>query len=99
MEATMSRFSILWAASAVIGASVAHVSVAGAQTDVNLRLDWSLYGAHAPFYLGLEEGLYEKAGLNVTVAEGQGSATVSKLVAQGGDQFGFIDFSTMIRGV
>lgn len=84
---------------AVVGASLGSMATAEAQTDVSLRLDWSLYGAHAPFYLGLEEGLYEKEGLNLTIGQGSGSATTSKLVAQGGDQFGFIDFSTLVRGI
>lgn len=66
---------------------------------VSFRLDWSIYGSHAPFYLALHEGLYEQAGLKVSIGEGQGSATVAQLVAQGDDQIGFVDFGTMLRGV
>lgn len=66
---------------------------------ISFRLDWSLYGSHAPFYLAVKEGLYEEAGLSVTVGEGQGSATVAQLIAQGNDQLGFVDFGTMVRGV
>lgn len=68
-------------------------------TEIDFRLDWSLYGSHAPFFLAQEEGLYEAEGLDVTISEGQGSATVAKLVAQGNDQLGFVDFATMVRGV
>lgn len=95
----MKKRNILASIAAITGTMLASSAAVRAETDVNLRLDWSIYGTHAPFYLALEEGLYEKQGLNVTVEQGQGSATVSKLVAQGRDQFGFIDFSTMIRGI
>lgn len=67
--------------------------------EINFRLDWSLYGSHAPFFLAQEEGLYEAEGLDITISEGQGSATVAKLIAQGDDQIGFVDFATMVRGV
>ena len=68
-------------------------------TPISFRLDWSIYGSHAPFYLAVKEGLYKEAGLDVTIGEGQGSATVSQLIAQGNDQLGFVDFGTMARGV
>ncbi|WP_037446735.1 ABC transporter substrate-binding protein [Skermanella stibiiresistens] len=86
-------------ASLCVAAAVSTAAPALAQTKLNFRLDWTIYGSHAPFYLALESGLYEKAGLDVSISEGQGSATVTKLVAQGGDQAGFIDFGSMVRGV
>ncbi len=72
---------------------------ANAATPVSLRLDWTLYGTHAPFFLALEEKLFDKAGLAVTIGEGQGSGTVVQLVGRGNDQVGFIDFASMIRAV
>ncbi len=68
-------------------------------TPISFRLDWSIYGSHAPFYLAVKEGFYKEAGLDVKIGEGQGSATVSQLIAQGNDQLGFVDFGTMARGV
>lgn len=68
-------------------------------TKINFRLDWSIYGSHAPFYLAVKEGFYKEAGLDVSIGEGQGSATVAQLIAQGNDQLGFVDFGTMARGV
>src|SRR5215203_7549875 len=70
-----------------------------AQTEVNFRLDWSLYGVHAPFFLAQERGYFAKEGLKVDIQEGQGSATVMQLIAQGRDQIGLIDYSTMLYGV
>jgi NitT/TauT family transport system substrate-binding protein len=72
---------------------------AQAPTKLNFRLDWTVYGTHAPFYLALDKGLYAKEGLDVKIEEGQGSGTVAKLVAQGNDHMGFIDFTSMTRGV
>ncbi|MGV6871885.1 ABC transporter substrate-binding protein [Pseudochelatococcus sp. B33] len=74
-------------------------AIAQDKTNVSFRLDWSIYGTHAPFYLALKEGLYEREGLNVTIGEGQGSATVAKLIAQGADPIGFVDFGTLARSV
>lgn len=75
------------------------ISRAKASTPIGLRLDWAIYGSHAPFYLALEEKMYEKAGLNVSIGEGQGSATVAKIVGQGNDPIGFLDFTSTIRAV
>jgi len=70
---------------------------AHAATPNSFRLDWTIYGTHAPFYLALEEKMFDKAGLTVSIGEGQGSGTVAQLVGRGNDQIGFIDFASMIR--
>lgn len=80
-------------------AAVPFAPAAHAQTQINFRLDWSLYGVHAPFFLAQERGYFEKEGLKVSIEEGQGSATVMQLVAQGRDQMALIDYSTMLYGV
>jgi NitT/TauT family transport system substrate-binding protein len=72
---------------------------ARAATNVSFRLDWTIYGVHAPFYLALEEKMFEKAGLNVTIGEGQGSGTVSQILGRGHDQIALIDFASMIRAI
>jgi NitT/TauT family transport system substrate-binding protein len=82
------------AAVVVMGSS----AMAQAPTKISFRLDWTVYGTHAPFFLAVTSGMYAKEGLDVSVEEGQGSGTVAKLVAQGNDQMGFVDFTSMIRG-
>lgn len=72
---------------------------AAASTPISFRLDWAIYGSHAPFYLALEEKMYAKAGLNVSIGEGQDSATVAKIVGQDNDPIGFLDFTSTIRAV
>ncbi|MER1966452.1 ABC transporter substrate-binding protein [Castellaniella sp. GW247-6E4] len=74
-------------------------SAGKALMPVNFGLDWSLYGTHAAFFLGLKNGLYAKEGLDVKITEGSGSATLAQQIARGNQDLGFQDFATMIRGV
>jgi len=66
---------------------------------LEFRLNWTLYGEHAPFFLGVEKGFYEEEGLDVTIVEGSGSATVTKLLGNGTNVIGYVDSATMMRGV
>jgi NitT/TauT family transport system substrate-binding protein len=66
---------------------------------IEFRLNWTLYGEHAPFFLGLEKGFYAEEGLDVTIVEGSGSATVVKLIGNGTNPIGYADSATMMRGV
>jgi NitT/TauT family transport system substrate-binding protein len=68
-------------------------------TPVSFRLDWTVYGIHAPFFLALKEGLYKEGGLDVSIGEGQGSGTVVQLIGHGNDQLGFVDFAAMVSAV
>ncbi len=92
-------------ASAALAALLPLAATSGAHaavkplTPVHFGLDWSLYGTHAAFFLGLKKGLYEKEGLDVKITEGSGSATLAQQIARGNEPFGFEDFATMIRGV
>jgi NitT/TauT family transport system substrate-binding protein len=79
--------------------SAPFVRQAKASTPISFRLDWAIYGSHAPFYLALGEKMFEKAGLDVSIGQGQGSATVAKIVGHGDDPIGFIDFTSTIRAV
>ena len=70
---------------------------AWSQEKVTLRLDWTALGYHAPFYLGVARGFYKDEGLDVSVLEGKGSPSVGTLVANGSDDFGFADASTIAQ--
>src|SRR5687767_2507668 len=50
-----------------------------------LRLDWKAYGSHAPFALGIDKGMYRDEGIELELAEGTGSGTGVKLIANGSD--------------
>ena len=93
--AKLSISSAIAGMTALLGAAVA----AHAETKMNLRLDYSLYGTHAAFYLGVENGLYKAEGIDLTIAEGSGSGTTVRLLSQGTDPVAFVDFGTMVKGI
>jgi NitT/TauT family transport system substrate-binding protein len=61
------------------------------QEKVTFRMNWYWGGIHAPFALAKERGYFEKAGLNVELGEGKGSATTVQLVGTKSDTFGWAD--------
>ena len=70
-----------------------------ALVPIEFRLNWTLYGEHAPFYLGVENGFYEEEGLDVSILEGSGSSTTTKLIGNGNNVIGYADSATMMNGV
>jgi NitT/TauT family transport system substrate-binding protein len=84
---------------AVAASSMLGTAAASAAEKLNFRLDWTIYGTHAPFFLALEQGLYTKEGLDVSISEGQGVTMQMQLVAQGSDPIGFIDLPSTMRGI
>jgi NitT/TauT family transport system substrate-binding protein len=70
-----------------------------AQTKVVLRTDYKFNGYVAPMALALERGYYKKAGLDVSIEQGQGSGTTVQTVASGADTFGMADAGTAILGI
>jgi NitT/TauT family transport system substrate-binding protein len=84
---------------AAVAASIAVSASAIAQERLGLRLDYSIYGTHAPFYLGIDKGFYKDEGIDLQIGEGSGSSNTAKLVAQGTDPIGFMDYGTMVKGI
>lgn len=84
---------------AAIALSAVLVAPAAAQTKFPFRLNWTLYGEHAPFFVARDKGFYREEGLDVEIQEGSGSATVSQLVANGTSPVAYVDAATMMRGV
>lgn len=85
--------SILLAA----GLVVAGVGHAVAADKAVLLLNWYTYGEHAPFYLGIEQGIYAKHGIDLEIQEGRGSGVTVQAVAAGSATFGYADFGTMVK--
>ncbi|HEY2247261.1 MAG TPA: ABC transporter substrate-binding protein [Bradyrhizobium sp.] len=88
----------LVAAVAAISASLTSVSAQELQ-KFPFRLNWTLYGEHAPFYVALDKGFYKDEGLDVEIMEGSGSTTVLQLVANQTNPVGYVDAATMMRGI
>ena len=63
------------------------------------RLNWTLYGEHAPFFVALDKGFYKEEGLEVEILEGSGSTTVAQLFANMTNPVAYVDAATMMRGV
>jgi NitT/TauT family transport system substrate-binding protein len=63
------------------------------------RLNWTLYGEHAPFFVARDKGFYAAEGLEVEIQEGSGSTTVAQLVANATNPVAYVDAATMMRGV
>jgi len=76
-----SRRSLLAGAAAL---AMPCVAKARAVADkVTLRLDFTSSGLHSPFYVGIQRGWFEKAGIDLSMEDGNGSTTTVQLVGAG----------------
>jgi len=64
---------------------------AQALKPMKLTLNFLAGGPQAGFMLAKQMGLYEKAGIDLTIEEGRGSGTTAQLVATGQTDIGFAD--------
>lgn len=71
------------------------VSAADSAHTLSIRLDWLPSGYQTPIYLAMAKGWYQKAGLDVKVDQGNGSATTVNLVGAGQYDIGFANLATM----
>jgi NitT/TauT family transport system substrate-binding protein len=99
----MKRTRIMIALLAVVTAITALMAPAIAQTAApekfQFRLNWTIYGEHAPFFVARDKGFYKEEGLDVEILEGSGSTTVAQLVANMTNPVAYVDAATMMRGV
>jgi len=68
-------------------------------TKFPFRLNWTLYGEHAGFFVAREKGFYQEEGLDVEIQEGSGSGTVAGLVANNQSPVAYVDSATMMQRV
>jgi NitT/TauT family transport system substrate-binding protein len=90
---------ILYSLLAAATAWAAFAAPASAQDKFPFRLNWTLYGEHAPFFVALDKGFYKEEGLDVEILEGSGSTTVAQLVSNQTNPIAYVDAATMMRGV
>ena len=85
----------------IVGAAVLALvtvsSVARAEDDVRLRLNWMYYGSHAPFALGKDKGWFKENGINLDIRSGNGSGSAHRLVANGDIDFSYGSCAGMIN--
>lgn len=78
-------------------AVLAGAAAAQAQTEINFALDWKFEGPAAPYFAAIDNGYFEEAGLEVEVAEGQGSLDAIPKVATGAYPLGFADINSLVK--
>lgn len=66
--------------------------------EVNLMLDWLIYGKHAAFYAGIERGFYKAAQIDPLIRRGFGSGDTVKAVGSGSSEVGLADIGSLIVG-
>src|SRR6266851_10509285 len=70
----------------------------GAQTpSVKLSLDFAIQGQQSPYVLAAEGGHFARAGVNVQVDRGYGSADAITKVASGAYDMAFADIGALIQ--
>lgn len=97
----MKRASLVLPLIAAVAALSAFATTASAQAldKFPFRLNWTLYGEHAPFFVARDKGFYKDEGLDVEILEGSGSTTVAQLVANSTNPVAYVDAATMMRGI
>lgn len=68
---------------------------ARAADKLTIRLEWTTSGLHAPIYLGLQKGWFQKAGLDLELEDGNGSTTTVQLVGNQKYDIGFAALAPM----
>ncbi|UED84789.1 ABC transporter substrate-binding protein [Streptomyces profundus] len=67
--------------------------------QVSLQLNWYPYGEHAPFYYGVEEGIFEEHGISLSIEAGQGSARTVQAIGQQDFDFGWADTPAVLANI
>jgi NitT/TauT family transport system substrate-binding protein len=87
----------LLALAALIGLSPLAAAPAQAQTKLKLVLNWKYQGPQGWFFLADDRGYFKAEGLDVTIDQGDGSATPIPKVASGTYDIGFGDINALIE--
>ena len=96
MMASIGKFFACICAAALIATVSLGAAPASAADKATLRLDWVNSGYHAIWYYGLDKGIFQKAGIDLEVLEGKGSAVTAQTVGNGSVTFGTADTAAVM---
>jgi NitT/TauT family transport system substrate-binding protein len=71
----------------------------GQATATSLMLNWYPYGEHAPFYYGVQEGIFAKHGIDLTIKAGQGSTKTAQAAGSNQTDFGWADTPAVVSNI
>jgi NitT/TauT family transport system substrate-binding protein len=83
---------------AALLALVAAATPAAAAQQLDFILNWVPGGDHAPYYYAKKMGWYEKAGIDLNLEPGKGSALAVQKVGAGANPIGLADMGTALIG-
>jgi NitT/TauT family transport system substrate-binding protein len=86
--------SLAFAASAAALLGAAPVQ---AETKLKMVLNWKYQGPQGMFFVAQDRGYFKKAGLDITMDQGNGSGAAVPLVANGTYDIGFGDINALIE--
>jgi NitT/TauT family transport system substrate-binding protein len=69
---------------------------AAAAEKLTILLNWYPTADHSPYYFAKTQGLYSKAGLDVTIETGKGSGVAAQRVGAGNVEIGIADMATAL---
>lgn len=111
-ENSMTKQSRFWSLTAVLGAGALALTACGGDgesdassggdgdlDEVSLMLNWYPYGEHAPFYYGVEEGIFEDHGIDLEIQAGQGSTRTVQAIGTGEADFGWADTAPLMSNI
>ncbi len=88
----------LMSAIAALPLIAASMPAAQAADKLTMRLEWSAYVMHLPFYLAMEKGWFKAADIDLYMEDGNGSITMVQLVGNGKFDLGHGALSSMAVG-
>jgi len=86
---------VLRIAGLAVGITIS-AGAAQAGQSVSLILNWTPAADHSPIYFAKSQGWYEKAGIDLSIEAGKGSAVSALKVGSGAAPFGISDLATML---
>ena len=94
---TFTRRSSLLALAGAIALAAPIATPANAQTKLKLVLNWKYQGPQGWFFIAEDKGYFKEEGLEITIDQGDGSATPIPKVASGTYDIGFGDINALIE--